>query len=248
MHTFHKHWMQHTQYFRKAPTQVWSNIQMLQENEGLMFGDKSFIMLPVGTYGERWAKTLVITTRIILEHINQPNVDEQLRNYTRQYRMLIENHTARGQEVQEMKDTNAPHYQNGPLATLNEGITSLAQAICLLTGQRVPSMPSAIELAKRIANNSLIGELAQESRMGFVSPFVFAGNIFTQPVLASNTGEISLDPQFMNEVFSQFQIDQSRHVTIDPSAPKGCPVYSYLNGLAKVFVSIATQVDRVLPE
>ncbi len=248
MHTFHKHWMQHTHYFRKAPTQVWSNIEMLQENEGLMFGDKSFIMLPVGAYGERWAKTLVITTRIILEHINQPDVNQQIRDYTDKYRALIEKHTARGQEVKEMRDPNALHYQNGPLATLNEGITSLAQALCLATGQRVPGIPSAIELAKKIARNGLIGELAQESRMGFVSPFVFAGNIFTQPVLASNTGEISLDTQFMNEVFSQFQIDQSRYVTIDPSAPKGCPVHSYLNGLAKVFVSIATQVDRILSE
>lgn len=141
-----------------------------------------FIVLPVGEYGEEFARRLALSTKLLLKEAESMAARaSQLHGDNLE---LITGATARGRDSGQ---------QNSVMAIMHEGIISLACTLSLLTAEKNPNFENPEDFLEAIINKSLPARMAMMAPMGLIVPACLAGKFIKGLV----TDEVELSSGFL---------------------------------------------------
>jgi hypothetical protein len=125
------------------------------------------IVIPVGEYGEEFARKLLRIALIAQAQI-QTYLTESAEEVTEGREELLYTYTARANERGEATPEST-------MLTLQEGVLSVVQSMALLTLQKVEGYDTGEELLQALADGGLTERLARYAAMGMVGPMAMLG-------------------------------------------------------------------------
>jgi hypothetical protein len=184
--------------------------------------------VPVGAYGEAFTKRLAETTRVMLK-LSEIVAGGKAHNVNRQFSDLIFNETARS-----YKD-RIDVYKDPPLATLQEGIISITDAISLLVAEKQDGFDDPDAYLEALILKNLPSHLSQHFPLGIMAPTLRRGEYIKDLVEVDDDGSPQVAEAFVRgiaEIKSTYR-DRARRYWTGPK-PKsqrndsftghGCPV------------------------
>lgn len=160
----------------------------LTESQGGHFSDNTLIA-PIGEYGPAVALNIMTATRTMVKLADRFSVEEAER-IARVHPDLVENRTTRGLDEVSLRSSNPP------LSTLQEGITSLGNAMTLMTARRRRGFRDPEDLVKVIVDQKLVNQLARVLFSGFLQPTLFSGRYLTNLLVVHRDGRITFSEPF----------------------------------------------------
>lgn len=185
----------HNQY--KAPAQY--NDFLLTHARTQTHSMFDNIAMPVGAYGEEFAKNISLATLFIIESVESA-APAELHTATLEHQSVLETHTARGAEERDGANDRST------MLTLQEGALSIMQTIALLTADKVPGYDDPGQLLRDIVDQGLIEKVTRMMPLGLVGPLALKGNYFPNPLQAQD-GLLALSSEFtawLHEAHTQY--------------------------------------------
>lgn len=152
------------------------------------------LMMPVGAYGEAFARKLLLATRTTMESMNNSaKVDAEAAQAAAQNKKLLAEFTVRGaHEYEATGDVS----QDTVKATLLEGALSVMQVLAWLTAEKVPGYENPDELFNDIIDQGLVEKLTRKLTMGTIGPTAVMG-IYPEHALTVVDGKLDLSEDLL---------------------------------------------------
>jgi hypothetical protein len=151
-------------------------------------GMTSRITLPVGEYGESFTRELVETTLVLDVYAQQHAADVAAVQTVGNEDLMME-YTARASQA---GHANA----DTTLATVQEGILTIAQVLALLTAKRVPGYDEPHALVADLVHGGHVERLTRYASMGLVGPMNLEGLYIPDVLARDEHGDIGLSKPF----------------------------------------------------
>jgi len=163
----------------------------------------AFPVMPIGAYGQEFARNVLNTTQYTIERakIVCSDLAQELGS---SHEVVIETSMARGRDIAAGRILGTPG--DALVDSLEEGVLSIMQTIALLTAERVPGYDDPNILLHDIIKNGLIEQFTRHVPMGLVGPFALAGCYFKEPLQLTEHG-LRLDPELV-ATLKQFRYQQ----------------------------------------
>ena len=220
---------------------------------GESFGEKD-IILPVGEYGPEFTETLLKTVVIMQDRIRtiMPDSSEQA---TVGHEAVLGQFTARAnpQSSPEISGVSG----ETTLATLHEGILTIAQALAQLTAEKVDGYDDPYVLMDDIVASGLVELLAARVTLGLVGPMALSGRSVVGSLEKTDNGLVFGAPldAYLKRKRAQYveALKQLGHVGPEGTSMTGhtCPVSEKGGGVsvdAAAFSKLANFIHSTHPQ
>jgi hypothetical protein len=147
------------------------------------------VIVPVGEYGEEYAKKLAQATIITMEAA-EVAIKENAGRVAAEHSKLLQEHTARGAEKKD-----GPNAHSTAL-TIQEGILSIMQTVSLLTAEKVEGYDDPAKLLNDVVENGLIEKITRLVPPALVGPLAIDGQRFANPLERDEDGKLQLTEIF----------------------------------------------------
>ncbi len=182
--------------------------------ESRYLGNKSFdqpldplVIVPVGLYGERFAKATAMTGSVLSELAGRLMKKESRQLLQSPYERIIREETF----------TRSPH------TTLAEGIQSIAAGIGLLTSEGIPGYEdNPIEGMQQLIDQRVFQHFAAHAPTAIILPMTIVGLRFKEILTSDDNGNMRINNQ-LKEIFKkekQVKLAKKGRGTLS----EGCPV------------------------
>ncbi len=142
------------------------------------------LIMPIGEYGEAFARKLLMATRATMESFNRSTEADTVAAQTAsQHQKLLIEHTARGAYEYA---TSGEVTGDSVKAALLEGTLSVMQVLAWLTAEKVPGYENPDDLVNDIIDQGLIEKLTRKITMATIGPTVVKGFYPKQPLMVAN--------------------------------------------------------------
>jgi hypothetical protein len=147
------------------------------------------VIVPVGEYGEEYAKKLAQATIITMEAA-EVAIKDNAGRVAAVHSKLLQEHTARGAE-----EEDGPNAYSTAL-TIQEGVLSIMQTVSLLTAEKVEGYDDPTKLLNDIVENGLIEKVTRLVPPALVGPLALDGRRFANPLERDEDGKLQLTEIF----------------------------------------------------
>ena len=182
--------------------------------ESRYLGNKSFdhpldslVIVPVGLYGERFAKATAMSGSVLSELAGRMMKKESEKLLQSPYEKIIREDTF----------TRSPH------TSLAEGIQTIAAGIGLLTSDGIPGYnDDPIKGMQQLINQKVFQHFAAQAPTGIIIPMTIVGLRFKEPLISDEDGNLKINSQ-LKEIFKkekQVKLEKKGRGTLS----EGCPV------------------------
>lgn len=150
-------------------------------------------IVPVGKYGEGFAKRLALASQLYIEFVAEHS--QKFASEIAAANPQLVRHTARGNDYEFEKSESI-------IRGFAEGIISMHQMIAQLTAEKVEGFESGEELLKAIIFNGEKGvgittEFAKRLPQGVLGPLTLRGQYLRHPLKRLQTGKVALSEEFI---------------------------------------------------
>jgi hypothetical protein len=133
---------------------------------GLEMGD---VVMPIGEYGEEFARNLALGV-VALQALMHLHLDVKAADASKAHKEVLRRYTVRG-----AKQEPEPSWSS-TLDTMHEGVLSNANALTLLTSEKVEGYDDPYKLIEDIVAEGLVEDLARRMAAGIVGPAALKGS------------------------------------------------------------------------
>lgn len=160
-------------------------------------GNYMMLRQPIGEYGAEFSLGVLRATYHTLRGATPQQLD-QLSAAGESHRELIESHMTWGRKMKQRNDYGQNVPLGFPLAqTVYEGDISNAQAIGLLTAEKVPGFSTPVKLWRAAMEAKLVEQLARTMTFGNLAPITTLNSFIPDLVIAKAKDQVDINPDVM---------------------------------------------------
>lgn len=165
----------------------------------------SLVVVPIGMYGEQFAKATAMTGSVLSELAGRVMREEQKKLLQSPY----------GRTIREETHTLTPH------TALAEGMQTIAAGIGLLTSEGVPGYDDPIEGVQQLLKQKVFQHFAAQAPSGIIIPMTIVGLRFKEPLTSDDNGHLKINNKFVDLLRKEKleKVNSSRG-----RLSEGCPV------------------------
>jgi hypothetical protein len=202
------------------------------------------IVIPVGEYGDAFARALIQTTAAIMDSCSSDSeIVAAATAATKGHEQVLGKYTARGHDSPDVDGKTTA-------TTLREGILSVGQVLAQLTSQKVEGYDDPIVLLESIVASGLVEELTRTVPSGIIGPLSLSGSYLNTIIERSEEGLV-LSPGLKTTLamLRERQVLHSKSVFHDKNLQGSkltgtiCPVAGKNKGLRRIAESFVVSLQ-----